>query len=702
MRQRNTAQDVENVIRDLHEEALQSIRQRSSIAAEEVATAYVELWLSWAEAWSKYGQTLRGGILRNFDPLRLGHTSGLGRNLYGSIQQAVDAGLRDHVSAFRGVILRVTSQAIALKAPDLVDEMLQMARSFLTFSSDDRPDLAISMQDRGWRFQTEICRFYMEPAFDSAIEPPDIDLSAAYIESCYRSLVKSLRILYNNRFFSKVKEVDGAFCDLLQFPSPSDNVYIAASILRDKGSHDKEAVRRAEATLHRMECRRSLEEVRRAGRLALLGWMLQHSKDHALVTQEESDLLNYYAGGLGSLAEVVDTVDPALRIENDSPFDWIPAAQSNAEILRIDEAVLSAMVFALLFSSSPIPTNIEPAPWMTDTRLSLLGDKIDEWVSSKLWEKLDSTVSPNLSSRAAGIKDSFQIAQQQQADTERDTLIKASLDSSKIDTFRHAAITGWQNQRQLEAYANTSGLRLEVRSRQELGESRLGIFPLPLLPKGLFVTPTNWMGTETTGRDYGEAIARGEVERIVHHVQEESALVSSVGTALERIIRLKSLLQGEGKNPSLVLLPYNWRLAQDLKLEMWREPNDPFQIEKPFIGIIEGMPVTWHSQLEKDKMYIVDLRRLCYVEETAIGKNHSGAEQLPSPPKVRVTPITEKRANEIAEQSPDTTETSAQRQERVLKILTNVILEIYRPYRIVLDDRKAVLATHIPVELCVD
>ena len=702
MKQFNTAQQMEVVIRDLHEEALQSIRQRSSIAAEEVATAYVELWLSWAKAWSKYGQTLKGGILRNFDPLRLGYTSGLGRNLYGGIQQAVDAGLRDHVSAFRGVLLRVTSQAITLKAPDLVDEMLEIARSFLTFSSDHRPDLAASVQDRGWRFQIEMCRFYMEPAFDTATQVPDIELSFLYIHSCFRSLLKSLRVLYNNQSLSQMKEVDVAFCNLLRFPPRSDNVFRATNILQDVDSHGEEAVDQAAATLERIERRQSLEDIRRAGRLAILGWLLQQYKDSSLLSQDESELLKHFAGSLGSLAEVIHAVETALRVENHDPFDWIPPNQAEAEILRIDEAILSAVVFTLLYSSSPIPESVEPARWITDTRLNLLGDIIDGWVSSNLWEQLDTGATRDFRSRAKAIRKSFQIAQRKQANTERDSLIKACLDPSKVQEFRDAAVTGWQTQRRLEAYATYSGLRIKIRSQEDFADSRLGIYPRPLLPKGLFVTPTNWIGLDTTGRDYGNAIARGEIGRLIHHLQEESVLVSSTGTASERIAHLRSLMQMEGRDPSLVLLPYNWRVAQDLKLDMWQERDDSSKMEYPFIGTIENVPVSWHSELSNDRMYLADLRQFCHVEETTIGKGHGGEGYMPRPPEVDITLMTEKRAYELAERSQEAIDNPEQLQEKQLEMLTHVVLDIYRPYRIVLGDRKAVLSTQIPAELCED
>jgi hypothetical protein len=87
----------------LHEEALEAIRSGSPSAAEEVAEGYAELLLAWPRTWGKLGQRVQGGILTALHPFSIGPVDEVQRHLWLQLEQAIERGLRQHVTTITSI-----------------------------------------------------------------------------------------------------------------------------------------------------------------------------------------------------------------------------------------------------------------------------------------------------------------------------------------------------------------------------------------------------------------------------------------------------------------------------------------------------------------------------------------------------------------------------------------------------------------------
>src|SRR5690606_16838921 len=142
----------------LREEASEATRSESRTAIQAVADSYVELLLAWPRAWSRYGQRLSEGLLRNIDPLRLGPVDRIGRDLWSAVESAIDKGLRDHAVALTGILFRAGREAIEVNAKDLLQALANLAPSLLSRSSTSE-DLRTLVNDRVCRAQVELAEY---------------------------------------------------------------------------------------------------------------------------------------------------------------------------------------------------------------------------------------------------------------------------------------------------------------------------------------------------------------------------------------------------------------------------------------------------------------------------------------------------------------------------------------------------------------
>jgi len=135
----------------------------------------------------------------------------------------------------------------------------------------------------------------------------------------------------------------------------------------------------------------------------------------------------------------------------------------------------------------------------------------------------------------------------------------------KVDAFQSAVVEGWREHRVLPDLVTRCELRVRTVSSQAWVGDRFRFEPR-LDPKALFVTPTNWVGLEDNGRERGRHLAQGEVSAVIRLVAKEASGAEATGDAPQRLARLLVELRADGFEPSLIVLPIDWRLVQSLGL----------------------------------------------------------------------------------------------------------------------------------------
>lgn len=680
--------EMDRVVSELHEEALESIRRGSAVGAEQVAAIYAEAWLAWPREWAEYGQRLEGGLLSGLEPFRIQPTDDLKRNIATTVQMATDQGISDHVHAFQSILWKVGFEAVRLQALDLISEMNTLARWLLTTRSRSYPDLASVAREKAWRFQIEVCE-YAGRALDA--DEPGIDIAevaAAQVRECFSSLIESLRLLFDAGNYEAFRQLDNRFRKILEYWDPSRTEALAQQIVEDpeRFGADDARIERARTVLELEKIRGDLDNLRRGGRLSVLGWILRSGSD--LSDINVVDLVRELAGSLGLASELIHATGWALDDSRELLSRWITLDQPELEAGFIDtEGPIFRALAASLLSRSQVE-QIPPAPWITEGRTQrfeeLAGD-VAGW--SDLWNRLGESLK-DVQERKANVVSLMRTAEQQQRDREDIELIERKLDTSKVQAFRASVVDGWREHRVLPDLAERTNLDVGQIPESEWTGDQFGFQP-QLDPKGLFVTPTNWVGLEDNGRERGRNLAQSEVTAIVRHMTTEAQEVEAEGEASDRLTTLLAQLRGEGFEPSLIVLPIDWRLARSLGLESWRHDLARGGLGANLKGSVDQVPVIDWWEVPDSQIFAVDLSRFCEVREAV---DEAGDSQ---PPTVSVEAVNEELADEIIA-GWDPAKDPEEERERRRRVLTSVRTRILRPYQVEVADTNAVRFIGLP------
>lgn len=683
--------DMDRVVSELHEEALESVRRGSAIAADQVAATYAETWLAWPQEWAQYGQRLEGGLLGGLEPFRIGPTDDLKRNIATTVQLATDQGMRDHVHAFEGLLWRVGFEAVRLQALDLISEMNTLARWLLTTRSHSYPDLASIAREKAWRFQIELCE-YAGRTLDSDEAGVELaEMAAAQVRECFSSLIESLRLLFDAGHYETFRQLDNRFRKILEYWDPSRREALARQIVEDpeRFGADDASVGRARTVLELEKIRADLDKLRRGGRLAVLGWILRSGSD--LSDIDVVDVVRELAGTLGPVSELMDAAGWALDDSREFMSRWTALDQPELEAGFIDtEGPILRALAASLLSRSEV-RQIPPFPWITEGRTQRFEELVEDVAGwSHLWNRLGESLE-DVEERRTIVVNLMRSAEQQQRDREDVELIERELDASKVQAFRASVVDGWREHRVLPDLAERTNLDVGQIPESEWTGDQFGFRP-QLDPKGLFVTPTNWVGLEDNGRERGRNLAQSEVTAIVRQMTAEGQEVEAVGEVSDRLTTLLAQLRGEGYEPSLIVLPIDWRLARSLGLESWRHDVGRGGLGPNLKGSVDQVPVIDWWEVPENQIFAVDLERFCEVRE-AVGE--AGESQ---PPAVSVEKVDEKLADEIISGWGPGKDPEDER-ERRRRVLTSVRTRILRPFEVKVLDGNAVRFVRLPDEM---
>lgn len=689
MTARPSFDEMDQIVGDLHEEGLEAIRRESPAAAERVMSMYAETWLAWPRGWAHYGQRLEGGLLEGVEPFRIRPSDQLRRHVWIQMEMALDRGLRDHTESIIGLLYTVSFEAQALRAGDLVREMYLLARWFLSVRSQSYPELAESVVERAWRFQVEICeRTGRDLGRDGGADLEVIDEAVREVRAGYRSMIESLRILLDEGRYEAFKALDNRLRKILEFWEPSHREPLARHVLEDPArfSAGEDELRRARQVVKEEKLERDLSDYRRGGRLAVLGWMLHRGKERP-ISDELAGLIRSVSGTLGSVSDVVRATGVALSDREDFLSSWLMLERPELEVgfVDTDGPVLTALAMVLL--SRTRLDRIPPDDWMSEHRSSRLRELIPEVARRyELWGRLGEDLD-ELRDRADDYVDLVAQAERDQKQIEGDDLIEMDLDPTKVEEFRDELVAGWRANRSVEEVAERGRARVEPVALDEWEWDTYGFARLD--PKGLFVTPTNWVGLDTTARGYGRRLAQAEVTAIVKEVVAKSRGVVGSGDPSERLEQLLSAVRADGFEPTLIILPIGWRLADALGLRDWHQHPRPERLGRNFKGEFDGVAVIDWWEVPKDRMFAVDLAEFCLIQEAV------NPEDQPSPPEVTVERIDEERADGIIS-SWEPAEDDDAEMERRRRVLTSVRVAAFRPFRLEVHTSSAARSMEVP------
>lgn len=664
----------------LFEEGMTAIRSGSPAAIEEVTDAYATLWLAWPRTWSELGHRLRGGLLTGLEPFGIGPVGKVRQDYLFLLEEALRQGNRDQVLSLVSLPGGVTREAIELDADDLIRQMTLLLQGFVTIDQT-QSDFAHLAVDRGWRTQVELCELHLAGRIgDDELAEEEAHRYAELIRLLYESITHTLRLLHDHGWDQDFELLDGRFLRILEHWSPEEREPLARAIVEDPDRFDAgpEQVERARNALVLYELRDNLTRLRRGYRLSVLAWIL----DQAIrgeAGERRWERIRAYAQRLGSVDELVASV--AVALDDDEPLSgWVMSRipEGPASSVDVEGSALRALVLALLLKRGRA-ARLPPSAWMTESRIDRAKATVEEVAKVSELQEWFIDGETTLGEASERLGTALDQAWEAQRELEDRQLAERDLDPNKVRVFKLAVVDGWRENRvssDLLSMARCQPRNLPV---EDFGDERFGFNP-SLEPKGLFVSPTHWVGLEQNAEDFGRQLARGEVTSIVRHVTTEAGEFPVDGSSVDRLRALIGTMEAEGHAPTLLITAIDWQLARELGLPEHREPAEgEGQLGHSIIGWFNDVPVLKWRDVPRRQVFAVELAAFCDVLD---GVDRDGT---PLPPTVDIDPIGEALASEIICGGEPETD-PVKRVERRRRVLTSVRVHIRRPYRVEIRD----------------
>jgi hypothetical protein len=386
-----------------------------------------------------------------------------------------------------------------------------------------------------------------------------------------------------------------------------------------------------------------------------------------------------YAQRLGGVDDLVASV--AVALDHDGPLGgWAMSRIPEGQISSVDTEgpALRALVLALLLKRGRA-ARLPPSAWMTESRVNRAKEIINDVAEVSELQEWFVDGETTLEAASERLRTALDHAWEAQRELEDRQLAERELDQTKVQTFKSAVVEGWRANRVAPDLLSMARCHYQKLQVEDFGDERFGFNPL-LEPKGLFVSPTNWVGLEQNAEEFGRQLARGEVDSIVRCVTKEARELPVDGSSVDRLRLLLGAMEAEGHVPTLLITAIDWRLAREVGLPDYRETGEgEGPLGHNIMGWFDGIPVLEWWDVPRRQVFAVELAAFCAVFD---GVDSDG---VPLPPTVDVDPVNEILADEIIggwEPEGD----PVKRAERRRRVLTSVRVNIRRPYRVEIRD----------------
>jgi hypothetical protein len=374
-----------DVISQLHQEALQAIREVQPSTYDDITELWVELLLALPQAWRRYGNAFDENMVGEFGRFGLGPADAAARNLYIEAREATKA---MHDLAAEAFMLpdRIATRSLDYDAPALLLRMLALYVELY-------PTVA-ELEDSRLRERLLHLVFELPLQLGRSIEHEfrQIDLEAAKRERTERNLRLVFRTAmelmkaiadHNPRDADRIGKVNNAWADIFAGWQPEHD--------REEqwhGQAEEETARRQEhneAIDVVVHSKAELDELRDAYRFALAYWalhQLQESRDAAW-----ADVLKTFVPWLGSVEKMAAQADQVVQIDHDTRLmlHW------HQTTVQMGWAAPRAFLVFVLLQHAPdqIPVDIDMPQFLRGTMSTDIEQMLEAVATDQeLWQLL--------------------------------------------------------------------------------------------------------------------------------------------------------------------------------------------------------------------------------------------------------------------------------------------------------------------------
>ncbi len=403
-----------------------------------------------------------------------------------------------------------------------------------------------------------------------------------------------------------------------------------------------------------------------------------------------------YFGDVPRLAEVLDKGIEADWEDRGRWSNWVLDTLPKGEVhgLAVDmEFIQTFVVLALSLVSPDGPApQIEPMKFGRG-RLENPRDTVEGVIRIENLKPL--LPADRLTERAELLIAALEEMQRVQKEREEQAVIEAPLDSELLNEFREKVRSAWRTSRTLRVIFDALGALDRIDGGlEEPSGSQIKRWFL----KSVFIREPRVYGLEHTAEESGRGLALWEWRALLEKAEDSpAAAIESGMTAGERLRSALTELREAGFQPSLVLVPIDWRLYQALELrpapERGGDAPKPAWLEdlegrSAFLGTVDDVPVLEHHYVPENRMYAFDLARFARFKEPDVA-------DPPGPVRVEVTAPNEEKIRELVREDRVEFPEELDDEAKVRKLQQQVVVDAVYPFQIEAVDADA--ARHVDV-----
>lgn len=695
---------IHEVIEELHLEANQAIRERDVRAYERTVDVYVNVLLAFPRAWQRYGERFEAGLARDLDWLGISPIDQIETNLFEELLSALRSGSREIARAPLELAFRVMAESVALKARALWIAMLRFLRlAHVRAQEVGEAEIRDLAADHAIRYQFELGQYYAARLLeDDAAPMEDREMAADYVKDLFESIGEMMKAMLRRGDLDALERTDNRWSQVLEYWQPeyvTPREFEVQFLEQTREPDDPEVILAREAAQRNARLatlKQELVELRQHYRFALTVWAFRSWQ----VTDDQSGApFRLLAEHFSDPASIADGADIALRREFDrgtSPLSaWLVSElpEGQAAAIPTDSLVLTTFLALLLkLPSVALQGQLPTYAWVASRR-----DELEQLLTSLEADPRGQQLAANRSgeSYTAVRRLLTETAQAQQAE-EAAALRDAPLDAERLGSFQRGVEEGWRSSRlAYYLFDRLSAIRQEPRNPRD----QEGWFGQDLLiPKGLFVEGSVH-GGDLIARDLGRNLSHGEMNQLIAQFREAQPSATS-GLIQDQVLEAAETQRSSGFQPSLLIMPFNWRLEDVLGLgRLSGPPPPPPGWELPegmrqyYQGTIEDVVVLSWPDMPFDRIYLLDLR------------SFATWLQWPADPgreiRVRIHAYEEQEAINLAGEDDELLRQPGVEsvEDRARKLRENVLVSIRERFTISVDNRGAVVYLAVPEDL---
>lgn len=693
-------------VAQLHEEAMQAIREQRVGAYERASTAYVETLLALPEAWAGYHQRFTKEVASGVDRFELGILAEIERHLFEEMRTAMLSGNREIAQSAAGLPFGVAAKAVPLGALELSRRMLDLQRALyvtsLTVEGDDSiRAVAGSCRDGVFAFTEYVAVPQLTRQGSSALPWDEV---AELLRMAEGQINEVLKAVIDADDPDSALALDDRWSAVLQFWHPEHEgpgelaVDRMATQLGETDARVQSARSQLADSLPQIRLREEVDDGRNSYRLGLAMWALRRLRQSDGDSDRRVRVFWVFARHFNQAETLVTTTGKALTLSFKGG-SWRPWLLFN----DVDQStgtqggfyagpdtyfIRCFLVLLVLITDPGAGTPALPAQeWLKHGGMQQALDELA--ADSELWTHLGTDL---VAERIVQVRAALdEVVRRRRADEERE-LADADVDPAKTAEFIQRVRDGWEEGRVAPHLFRSCDAYTTDTARSPAGHPLGGVDQY--VPKELFTDDPRLANDLTIAFDLGLRATQMEMTRLLAELAGTPEFLSDQTTLAAALEDAIVTMQGEGYHPEVVIAPVDWELWRDAGFDaaaaISAPPGTPLPFDLPerarhwLRGTVAGLPLLTWPNAPAGAVTVLDVARFGrWRQWSADDYGHELSVELTFYDHASAISVAEEDASSLADADHTTVE------ERATKLRGQGRLRATEAWTIEVDDTRA-------------